>query len=608
MFKKPSERAETSVSIGLAEPLHRTDSRVPADQQNEQPPVSRASARLLLDLARSHESTEPERARVLVQQARAVARAESDRVVEAEALYRLASLAHYDGHPGDAFALAVEARDFAMQHDMPLVVAWSLNLIGLVHTNSGNHSEALECCLQALDCYRGTDHRVDEGNMLNTIAAIHHELGDTDRAIVNYEAAMTANAALDRPDFDAITLANVASLRAERGEFDVAVEIGERALELCRLHAPGFMPEVLASLANSHGGRGDFAQARGLLDAALALLDASSVSFDDGVRAEVELAYGRVEMRSGDHVAAIAHLDRAVVLAEAIDAKLIALSTHGALAECHKSTGAFETAVHHLERKFDLNQAIFNEGTDVRIKTLQVAHEAEEARQQAEILRLRTSELEGLVEGRTTELESFQLEALERLAILGEFRDTDTGEHTVRVGDMCADIAHLLGQESAWAERLRLAARLHDIGKVAIPDAILLKPGPLTPAEFEIMKTHTTVGARILSGSNSPLVRLAEEVALNHHERWDGTGYPRALGGTAVPLSGRICAVADVFDALTSERVYKRAWSVPDAVRYIARAAGTQFDPMVVDAFVRIAAERFGVDATEPRTSADASR
>ena len=553
---------------------------------------SHASARLLLDLARTHEATEPERARTLVQQARALARADGDRQGEAESLYRLASLAHYDGQPGDAFALAVEARDFAMTHDVPLVLAWSLNLIGLVHTNSGNHSEALSCCLQALDCYRGTDHRVDEGNILNTIATIHHELGDTDRAIVNYEAAMTANAELNRPDFDAITLANVASLRAERGEYDVAIEIGERALELCRLHAPGFLPEVLASLAESYGGRSDFSNARVLLEAALAMLDASSVNFDDAVRAGVELAFGRVEMSAGEHATAIVHLDRALGLAEVIGAKPVALAAHGVLAESHKAVGDFERAVIHLERKFEVNQQMFNEGTDIRIKTLQIAHEAEEARQQAEILRLRTSELEGLVAGRTTELEQFQLEALERLAILGEFRDTDTGEHTVRVGDMCAEIALLLGQDPVWSERLRLAARLHDIGKVAIPDSILLKPGPLTPAEFEVMKTHTTLGARILSGSNSPLVRLAEEVALNHHERWDGTGYPNAIGGTEVPMSGRICAVADVFDALTSERVYKKAWSVPDAVRYIARAAGTQFDPQVVEAFVRIVEER----------------
>lgn len=549
-----------------------------------------ASARLLIDLSRSHEATEPERARRLIQQARAVAHGAGEVAEEAEALYRLASLAHYDGQPGDAFALAVEARDFAVEHDVPLVIAWSMNLIGMVHMNSGNHSEALSCCLQALDCYRGTGHRVDEGNMLNTIAAVHHALGDTERAVVNYEAALDANAQLDRPDFDAITLANLCSLRAERAEFDHAVELGGRALELCRRHAPAFLPEVLAALAGAHGGRGEHDVARSLLDTALSMLDASSVSFDDATRASVELAYGRVEAAAGDDASAREHLEEALSLSSVIGALPVQLSAHSDLAELHKRRGEFEAAVHHLDRKFDINQRIFNEGTDVRIRTLQIAHEAEESRQQTEILRLRTSELEGLVRGRTTELEQFQLEALERLAILGEFRDTETGEHTVRVGDTCAAIAHELGGDGEWCERLRLAARLHDIGKVAIPDSILLKPGPLTPAEFEVMKTHTTLGARILSGSSSPLVQLAEEVALNHHERWDGTGYPRALGGIDVPLSGRICAVADVFDALTSDRVYKKAWSTGDAVRYIERGAGTQFDPTVVEAFMRVVA------------------
>ena len=533
---------------------------------------------------------------VKVQNSKSEVERQSHDACEAESLYRLASLAHYDGQPGDAFALAVEARDFAMAHDVTLVVAWALNLIGLVHTNSGNHSEALACCLQALDCYRGTGHRVDEGNMLNTIASIYHELGDTDRAIVNYEAAMNANAQLNRPDFDAITLANVSSLRAERGEFDVAIEIGERALALCRLHAVGFLPEVLSALAGAYGGRGDFDQARTLLNAALAMLGASSVSFDDAVRASVELSFGQVEHSAKNESDAIVHFCSALGLAEVINAKPVAFSAHSALADLYKGLGRFEEAVYHLEAKFAINQSIFNEGTDIRIKTLQVAHEAEESRQQAEILRLRTSELEGLVRGRTTELEQFQLEALERLAILGEFRDTDTGEHTSRVGDMCAEIAHELGQDPAWSERLRLAARLHDIGKVAIPDSILLKPGPLTPAEFEVMKTHTTLGARILSGSTSPLVQLAEEVALNHHERWDALGYPNQIGATDVPLSGRICAVADVFDALTSERVYKKAWTVDDAVRYIARAAGTQFDPTVVKAFMHIAQSRLVTD------------
>jgi len=556
-----------------------------------------AAARMLLDLARSHEVTEPERARTLVQQARALAHASTDRASEAEALYRLASLAHYDGQPGDAFALAVEARDFAVVHDVPLVIAWTSHLIGLVHTNSGNHSEALSFCLQALDTYRTTGHRIDEGNMLNTIAAIHHELGDTERAIVTYEAAMTVNREFGRPDFDAITLANVASLRAERGEHDLAVESGERALELCRLHAPGFIPDVLASLGDVLGGRGealarpdDFARARELLDAAITVLETSSVTFDDAVRASIELSRGRVEYRSGCDDEALRHLEEARDLATVVGATLVELEAHRLLAEVHKRAERFADAVRHLEARFELNQRIFNEGTDIRIKTLQIAHEAEEARRQSEILRLRTTELESMVRGRTIELEQTQLEVLERLAVLAEFRDTETGEHTVRVGDTCAAVAREMGLDDDWTDRLRLAARLHDIGKVAIPDSILLKPGPLDENEFEVMKTHTTVGARILSGSSSPLLRLAEEVALNHHERWDGAGYPNNRVGEEIPISGRLCAVADVYDALTHDRPYKSAWTSSEAVDFIRSESGTRFDPSVVEAFLRVIA------------------
>ncbi|MFM8528564.1 MAG: HD domain-containing phosphohydrolase, partial [Ilumatobacteraceae bacterium] len=556
-----------------------------------------AAARMLLDLARSHEVTEPERARTLVQQARVLAHARADRASEAEALYRLASLAHYDGQPGDAFALAVEARDFAVVHDVPLVIAWTSHLIGLVHTNSGNHSEALSFCLQALDTYRTTGHRIDEGNMLNTIAAIHHELGDTERAIVTYEAAMTVNREFGRPDFDAITLANVASLRAERGEHDLAVESGERALELCRLHAPGFIPEGLASLGDVLGGRGealarpdDFARARELLDAALTVLETSSVTFDDAVRATIELSRGRVEYRAGSDDEALRHLEEARDLAAVVGATLVELEAHRLLAEVHKRAERFADAVRHLEARFELNQRIFNEGPDSRIKTLQIAHVAEEARRQSEILRLRTPELESMVRGRTIELEQTQMEVHERLAVFAEFRDTETGEHTVRVGDTCAAVAREMGLDDDWTDRLRLAARLHDIGKVAIPDSILLKPGPLDDDEFEVMKTHTTVGARILSGSSSPLLRLAEEVALNHHERWDGAGYPNNRAGDGIPISGRLCAVADVYDALTHDRPYKSAWTSSEAVDFIRSESGTRFDPSVVEAFLRVIA------------------
>jgi len=180
---------------------------------------------------------------------------------------------------------------------------------------------------------------------------------------------------------------------------------------------------------------------------------------------------------------------------------------------------------------------------------------------------------------RTDQLEGAHLDTLERLAVAAEFRDDETGRHTERVGEVAA----LLGRAAGLAEEdlvlLRRAAPLHDLGKIGIPDSILRKPGPLTAEEWEVMKTHTTTGARILAGGRSRVIRRAEEIALWHHERWDGTGYPEGRSGEAIPLAARIVAVADVFDALTSDRVYRKAWPADDVLAYIERYAGQHFDP-----------------------------
>ena len=181
-----------------------------------------------------------------------------------------------------------------------------------------------------------------------------------------------------------------------------------------------------------------------------------------------------------------------------------------------------------------------------------------------------------------------QLEMLHRLALAAECRDDDTYQHTERVGQTSAQLARVLGLGEHTAQLIRSAAPLHDIGKLAISDAILLKPGKLTPEEFAIIKTHTAAGARILAGSSSPLVQLAEEIAFTHHERWDATGYPKAIGGERIPITGRIVAIADVFDALTHQRPYKQAWSVPDAIQEIGCQRGRHFDPRILDAFLTL--------------------
>lgn len=196
--------------------------------------------------------------------------------------------------------------------------------------------------------------------------------------------------------------------------------------------------------------------------------------------------------------------------------------------------------------------------------------------------------LEARVLQRTREVEQSQFEVLERLARAAEFRDDDTGQHTQRVGVLCEQMAHELNFSPTQANLIRHAAPLHDVGKIGIPDQILLKPGKLTPEEFAIIKTHAEIGGNLLSGGRSEMVQMAERIARTHHERWDGTGYPQGIKETAIPLEGRITSVVDVFDALTNERPYKKAWTEEDAIREIEGQKGRQFDPAVVEAFIRV--------------------
>jgi putative two-component system response regulator len=193
--------------------------------------------------------------------------------------------------------------------------------------------------------------------------------------------------------------------------------------------------------------------------------------------------------------------------------------------------------------------------------------------------------LEDRVRQRTAQLERARLDLLRRLAIAGEYRDNETDQHAQRIGHSSGLLASALGLATREVHRILHAAPLHDIGKIAIPDAVLLKPGRLTPQEFETIKTHPLVGARILGGGASRLLRVAAEIAATHHERWDGHGYPNGLAGEAIPLSGRIVAVADVFDALTHERPYKHAWSAERAAAEIVEQSGRHFDPAIVAAF-----------------------
>jgi putative two-component system response regulator len=227
---------------------------------------------------------------------------------------------------------------------------------------------------------------------------------------------------------------------------------------------------------------------------------------------------------------------------------------------------------------------------ELRVRNLLAARRHEQA------LAERTGDLEQAVRARTREVEASRLEVLDRLALAAEYRDDLTGAHTRRVAATARALAARLGIGAETLRLVELAAPLHDVGKIGIPDAVLRKAGTLAGDEQAVMRRHTLIGARMLTGSESPILRVAEEVALRHHERWDGTGYPDGLAGAAIPLTARIVAVADVFDALCCARPYKPPWSIDQAVCEVLEASGTQFDPDVVAAFAGLDHLRFAPD------------
>lgn len=195
--------------------------------------------------------------------------------------------------------------------------------------------------------------------------------------------------------------------------------------------------------------------------------------------------------------------------------------------------------------------------------------------------------LSELVSARTRELESTRLEIIRRLGRAAEFKDDETGQHIIRMSHYTRILAEASGMSAEDVEVLFNAAPMHDVGKIGIPEAILMKPSMLTDEEWKVMRKHPSIGAGIIGKHDHPLLETARIVALTHHEKWDGSGYPRGLKGEKIPLGGRIVAIADVFDALTSERPYKPAWSEAEAVAFLRRESGRHFEPRLVELFIQ---------------------
>lgn len=228
----------------------------------------------------------------------------------------------------------------------------------------------------------------------------------------------------------------------------------------------------------------------------------------------------------------------------------------------------------YVTKPFQSNELIINIANSLRRRQLEIEN------------RRHREELEILIEERTRELFKSREESIHILSKAAEFRDNETAKHTVRMGHYSEELARLCELPESFCLRIGNAAPLHDVGKIGISDTILLKPGKLTAEEFAIMKTHCEIGFRILSESTSDILSLGAEIALNHHEKFDGSGYPRGLACEDIPITGRIAAICDVFDALTSERVYKKAVPSDQALVIMSEGRGSHFDPRIIDHFI----------------------
>jgi putative two-component system response regulator len=253
------------------------------------------------------------------------------------------------------------------------------------------------------------------------------------------------------------------------------------------------------------------------------------------------------------------------------------------------ATAALEMgAFGYLIKPFEPNELLINITNALRRRDLEAENQAHRERLE-QMVEARTVELRDAVarlRDSEKDLRASQEETVVRLAKAAESRDSDTGQHIHRMSRYCALLARRIGLSAERCEQIRLASILHDVGKIGIPDRILLKPGPLTPDEFSVIKQHVQIGYETLAGSNSELLQLAATIAQTHHEKYDGTGYCLGLDGNAIPLEGRIATIADVFDALASHRVYKPALPVAEVLRILRQGRGKEFDPQLVDLFI----------------------
>lgn len=526
--------------------------------------------------------------------------------LQAASLWKIGWLSVVYGQNIQSLSYLTKAQQLARHISDPALEARIAYGMGVAHGILGNYAEALQNRLRALELARQLGLRGLEADCLDAIGSEYAEIGDHDQALSRYSTALDIYRGLNSPR-EPYVLAHIAENCMGLQDFPQALHYAQLALNVSQrlssswrrsLPRPPenvqpaiYEPILLRVLGRVHLGLENGKRALQYFEQALKGYEGEAATVNSHVPCAHEylmlrLEIGKAHVLLQDPGQAERIWGMTLVQAQQNAVRPVEMHLHDLLYQFHRQADRPQVALLHHESWLMLNQSIFTAETDRRIKLLKVTHETREAQHEARVLRLKATELEQIVQTRTHALEHAQIEMLERLAAAVEARDAPTGSHIKRVGTLSVALARKMGLEEELVEMIRLAAPLHDIGKISIPDHILFKREGLSPQESQIMRDHTLIGARMLSQGTSRLIRMAEMIALSHHEYWNGAGYPHQLAGEQIPLPGRIVAVADAFDAMISKRPYKLAYTLPRALEEILRCAGTQFDPKVVAALV----------------------
>ncbi len=552
---------------------------------------------LLLQLADSQIFSNPQQSIVYAKEAASIAEQHPSQSLALARAWRLQAganvmLSEYEIAVQFAFA----AEQICMTHNDLGLLRECINVRGLARLEQGKLAEALQLFESALDIAERDNNRAGQGSALHNIAIIYKEFADHERALEFNLRNLELQRELGNTRLVVLSLNSVGLALLEEAETNTDFAEQQKLLEqshqyfteALELHDPNDL-QIKAALHNNIGSVYlTWQQPQRALDFFATQLEITRrLGNARGIAGSIADT-ARAKMQLGHIDEALLQFQEAQTMFEHLDLKDELFKLHRDYSTALEQAGQIALAFEHFKQFHALESVVKSQSAQQHVHAISARFDLEKAQMETEIQRLRSEELEMLVQQRTSEVAATQFEMLERLASAVELRDFTTGKHVRRVSEYSAAVAARLGVSSHEVHLLRSAAQLHDIGKIGIADSILQKPGQLSASEWEIMKTHTEIGAMMLADSQLPVLQMAREIAISHHERFDGTGYPFGLTAQAIPLMGRIVAIVDVFDALISSRPYKAAWTREAAIAEIQQSSGSHFDPMVVKAFIEV--------------------